>query len=36
MGILRPKIQVLDEDYKNKIYNEAKDILENFGYLFRK
>ena len=31
MGILRPKIQVLDEDYKNKIYNEAKDILENLG-----
>lgn len=24
-------MQVLDEDHKNKIYNEAKDILENLG-----
>ena len=31
MGILRPKIQVLDEDHKNKIYTEAKDILEHLG-----
>lgn len=31
MGILRPKIQVLDEDHKNKIYTEAKEILENLG-----
>lgn len=31
MGILRPKVQVLDEEHKNKIYNEAKDILENLG-----
>ena len=31
MGILRPKIQVLDEDHKNKIYEEAKQILENLG-----
>ena len=31
MGILRPKIQVLDEDHKNKIYIEAKQILENLG-----
>ena len=31
MGILRPKIQVLDEEHKNKIYTEAKEILENLG-----
>ena len=31
VGILRPKIQVLDEEHKNKIYIEAKDILENLG-----
>jgi trimethylamine--corrinoid protein Co-methyltransferase len=31
MGILRPKIQVLDEDHKTKIYSEAKDILANLG-----
>ena len=31
MGILRPKVQVLDEDYKNKIYTEAKEILKNLG-----
>ncbi|MFX0074595.1 MAG: trimethylamine methyltransferase family protein [Candidatus Hermodarchaeota archaeon] len=31
MGILRPKIQILDEDHKNKIYSEAKNILENLG-----
>ena len=31
MGILRPKVQVLDEDYKTKVYNEAKEILENLG-----
>ena len=31
MGILRPKIQVLDEDHKIKIYTEAKEILETQG-----
>ncbi len=31
MGILRPRINVLDEDHKIKIFNEAKDILENLG-----
>ena len=31
MGILRPRIQVLDEEHKNKIYTEAKEILENLG-----
>jgi len=31
MGILRPRINVLDEDYKIKILDEAKDILENLG-----
>ena len=31
MGILRPRINVLDEDHKIKILNEAKDILENLG-----
>ena len=31
MGILRPRINVLDEDHKVKIFNEAKDILENLG-----
>ena len=31
MGILRPKIQVLDEEYINKIHTEAKEILENLG-----
>jgi trimethylamine--corrinoid protein Co-methyltransferase len=31
MGILRPKIQVLDEEHKNSIYEEAKDILKNLG-----
>ena len=31
MTIIRPQIKVLDEDYKNKIFNEAKNILENQG-----
>ena len=31
MGILRPRINVLDEEHKIKIFNEAKDILENLG-----
>ena len=31
LGILRPKIQVLDEDYKIKVFTEAKDILETLG-----
>ncbi len=31
MGLLRPRINVLDEDHKIKIFNEAKDILENLG-----
>jgi trimethylamine--corrinoid protein Co-methyltransferase len=31
MGILRPKIQVLNEEYRNKIYAEAKEILETLG-----
>ena len=31
MGILRPRINVLYEDYKIKILKEAKDILENLG-----
>ena len=31
MGILRPRINVLDEDHKIKIFSEAKDILENLG-----
>ncbi|TFG16287.1 MAG: hypothetical protein EU530_11990 [Promethearchaeota archaeon] len=31
MGILRPKIQVLDEAHKKLIYAEAKEILETQG-----
>ncbi|MFW9951411.1 MAG: hypothetical protein ACFFKA_14950 [Candidatus Thorarchaeota archaeon] len=31
MGILRPKIQILDDDHKSKILNEAKGILETLG-----
>jgi len=31
MGILRPKIQLLDEEYKKQIYAEAKTILETLG-----
>ena len=31
MTIIRPQIKVLDEDYKNKIFNEAKNILETQG-----
>ena len=31
MGILRPKIQILDEEHKKLIYNEAKTILETQG-----
>jgi len=31
MPIIRPQIKVLDEDYKNKIFNEAKNILETQG-----
>ncbi len=31
MTIIRPQIKVLDADYKNKIFNEAKNILETQG-----
>ncbi len=31
MEILRPKIQILDEEHKEKIFNEAKTILETLG-----
>lgn len=31
MTILKPKIQLLDEEHKIQIFNEAKDILENQG-----
>ena len=31
MPIIRPKIQLLDDSYKNEILNEAKSILENLG-----
>jgi len=31
MTIIRPQIKVLNEDYKNKIFNEAKNILETQG-----
>jgi trimethylamine--corrinoid protein Co-methyltransferase len=31
MTILKPKIQLLDKEHKLKIFNEAKDILENQG-----
>ncbi|MGB5912446.1 MAG: trimethylamine methyltransferase family protein [Promethearchaeia archaeon] len=31
MTILKPKIQLLDEEHKRKVFNEAKDILENQG-----
>ena len=31
MGILRPKIQVLDEEHKKLIFAEAKEILETQG-----
>jgi len=31
MTIIRPQIKVLDEDYKNKVFNEAKNILETQG-----
>lgn len=31
LGILRPKIQVLDEDYKFKVFAEAKEILDTLG-----
>ncbi|MHA1749168.1 MAG: trimethylamine methyltransferase family protein [Promethearchaeota archaeon] len=31
MTILRPKIKVLDEEHKNSIFSEAKQILETLG-----
>ncbi|GAI35718.1 unnamed protein product, partial [marine sediment metagenome] len=31
ISIIRPKIQVLDKEYKTKIYEEAKIILETHG-----
>ena len=31
MPIIRPKIRLLDDEYKNKILEEAKIILENQG-----
>jgi len=31
MTILKPKIQLLDKEHRLKIFNEAKDILENQG-----
>ena len=31
MSILRPKVNVLNESYKEQILSEAKDILENLG-----
>jgi trimethylamine--corrinoid protein Co-methyltransferase len=31
LGILRPKIKILDEEHKDKIFNESKKILENLG-----
>ncbi|MHA2139057.1 MAG: trimethylamine methyltransferase family protein [Candidatus Hodarchaeales archaeon] len=34
MGILRPKVTILNEEYKKKIFEEAKHILETLGVLF--
>ncbi|MFX1354697.1 MAG: trimethylamine methyltransferase family protein, partial [Promethearchaeota archaeon] len=31
MPILKPKVQLLDKEHIHKIFNEAKDILENQG-----
>ena len=33
MGILRPKVTLLNEDYKKKVFEEAKHILETLGVL---
>jgi trimethylamine--corrinoid protein Co-methyltransferase len=33
MGILRPKVQILDEIHKEQIFNEAKEILKTLGVL---
>jgi trimethylamine--corrinoid protein Co-methyltransferase len=33
MGILRPKVQILDEIHKEQIFNEAKEILQTLGVL---
>ena len=33
MGILRPKVQILDEVHKEQIFNEAKQILQTLGVL---
>jgi trimethylamine--corrinoid protein Co-methyltransferase len=33
MGILRPKVQILDEVHKEQIFNEAKEILQTLGVL---
>jgi trimethylamine--corrinoid protein Co-methyltransferase len=33
MGILRPKISLLDDNHKHTIFEEAKRILENLGVL---
>ncbi len=33
MGILRPKVALLNEEYKRKIFEEAKNILETLGVL---
>jgi trimethylamine--corrinoid protein Co-methyltransferase len=34
MGIFRPKVALLNEDHKKKIFEEAKHILETMGVLF--
>lgn len=34
MGILRPKVALLNDEYKKKIFEEAKHILESLGVLF--
>lgn len=33
MTILRPKIEILTEEYKKRIFDEAKDILHNLGVI---
>ncbi|MHA1976792.1 MAG: trimethylamine methyltransferase family protein [Candidatus Hodarchaeales archaeon] len=33
MGILRPKVSLLNEEYKKKVFEEAKHILETLGVL---
>ena len=33
MGILRPKVSILSDEYKQRILDEAKNILEIQGVL---